>query len=780
MLKRNPSAKEGAAMCMLLLSVFGMAVETPDLVWLDAYELRGGPVTLPRAATYTVWLWADGASAAQASIGGATFQAPESAPHKGVFRWVKAGEAPLPAGAAAISLEGDIASVALSANAAFEPEKAQAHMRVFEQPETPIDGRYDIRRDTDATFIMTSFDSRKAWETYAADLRRTILVSSGLWPMPERTPLNAHIEPAAEHDDYIIEKVYFESRPGVLVTGNLYRPKGGGPFPGVACPHGHWEHGRLEDSARGSVPARCITLARMGIVVFSYDMVGYVDSLQFPDHRWDEPVHKLYGLHPFAFQLWNSLRVIDFLAALPYVDADNLACTGASGGGTQTFAVQAIEPRIKVSAPVNMISHTMQGGCMCENAPILRMKASNMEIGALMAPRPMVMVSTSGDWTKLTPRVEFPAIRGIYALYDAAGRLENHHFDYHHNYNQDSRTAMYRFFGKWVLGQPEKYAEFTEPPYEKEPDEVLRVFPDGKLPEGFGMQETFMPQVIETAREKCAAVLPKSPGDRESFRTGYGIALFDIMGLVVPDSAAVTARLIAQTKASSYELERLIIWRPDANQAIPALLYKPLAAPTGAVLAVHGRGKAALADPVTGGPGALTQKLLAEGNAVLCIDTFLTGEFQEPRKGSERKVYKFPDTFLPTDTACRIQDIVTAAVFLRNRVGAPLTVTALGNAGVLALFAAAADPAIAKVIADAGDFDPRSDAQWLEKYYMPCIRSVGDLNTAAAMIAPRPVELLNCADAEAWRNFATAYASAAGPEGVLAMTGTAGSIASGS
>lgn len=767
-------------MCMLLLSVFGMAVETPDLVWLDAYELRGGPVTLPRAATYTVWLWADGASAAQASIGGATFQAPESAPHKGVFRWVKAGEAPLPAGAAAISLEGDIASVALSANAAFEPEKAQAHMRVFEQPETPIDGRYDIRRDTDATFIMTSFDSRKAWETYAADLRRTILVSSGLWPMPERTPLNAHIEPAAEHDDYIIEKVYFESRPGVLVTGNLYRPKGGGPFPGVACPHGHWEHGRLEDSARGSVPARCITLARMGMVVFSYDMVGYVDSLQFPNHGWEDPVQKLYGLHPFAFQLWNSLRVVDFLASLPYVDPDNLACTGASGGGTQTFALQAVEPRIKVGAPVNMISHTMQGGCMCENAPILRINASNMEIGALMAPRPMLMVSTAGDWTRLTPRVEFPAIRRIYAFYDAAGRLENQHFDYPHNYNEDSRTAMYRFFGTWVLNQGAQYADFTEPPYEKDPDAVLRVFPDGQLPEGFGPLETFVPAVIETTRAKSAAMLPKTPDAREAFRTGYGAALFDILGLTAPGPAQVRARRLGRGDAADCTFERLVVWRPDTNQAIPAVLYKPLGTPKGAVLAVHARGKAALADPRAGGPGALARKLLAEGQAVLCIDTFLTGEYQHPQTGSERKTYKFPDTFLPTDTAFRIHDIVTAAAFLRKETGVPVAVTGLGDAGVWALFAGAVDPTIASVVADTAGFDPRNDAQWAEKHYMPCIRSVGDLTTAAALLAPRPVELIHCADPGAWRDFQAAYANAAGPDGALAMAGEAGSTATGS
>jgi len=778
MLNRNPHAKEVAEMVMVLLSVLGMAVETPDLVWLDAYELQGGSVTLPSAATYTVWLWADGA--AQATLGGTAFLAPESASDKGAYRWVKAGEAELPAGPVSVALEGGIASVALSADAAFHPETAQPCMRVFDQPRTPLDGRYDLPRHTDATFCMTSFDSREAWETHAAALRRAILVSSGLWPMPERTPLNAHVEPAAEHDDYLVEKVYFESRPGVLVTGNLYRPKGGGPFPGVACPHGHWESGRLEDGTRGSVPARCITLARMGMVVFSYDMVGYVDSLQFPNHGWEDPVQKLYGLHPFAFQLWNSLRVVDFLASLPYVDPDNLACTGASGGGTQTFALQAVEPRIKVGAPVNMISHTMQGGCMCENAPILRINASNMEIGALMAPRPMLMVSTAGDWTRLTPRVEFPAIRRIYAFYDAAGRLENQHFDYPHNYNEDSRTAMYRFFGTWVLNQGAQYADFTEPPYEKDPDAVLRVFPDGQLPEGFGPLETFVPAVIETTRAKSAAMLPKTPDAREAFRTGYGAALFDILGLTAPGPAQVRARRLGRGDAADCTFERLVVWRPDTNQAIPAVLYKPLGTPKGAVLAVHARGKAALADPRAGGPGALARKLLAEGQAVLCIDTFLTGEYQHPQTGSERKTYKFPDTFLPTDTAFRIHDIVTAAAFLRKETGVPVAVTGLGDAGVWALFAGAVDPTIASVVADTAGFDPRNDAQWAEKHYMPCIRSVGDLTTAAALLAPRPVELIHCADPGAWRDFQAAYANAAGPDGALAMAGEAGSTATGS
>ena len=98
------------------------------------------------------------------------------------------------------------------------------------------------------------------------------------------------------------------------------------------------------------------------------------------------------------------------------MDTERIGCTGASGGGTQTFALTAVDDRIKVAVPVNMISSTMQGGCLCENAPILRLDNSNMEVGALAAPRPMLMVSATGDWTRETPRVEYPAIKSIYAL----------------------------------------------------------------------------------------------------------------------------------------------------------------------------------------------------------------------------------------------------------------------------------------------------------------------------------------------------------------------------
>src|SRR6266849_7312379 len=146
------------------------------------------------------------------------------------------------------------------------------------------------------------------------------------------------------------------------------------------------------------------------------------------------------------------MRAVDFLESLPEVDRERIAMTGESGGGTQTFLATAVDDRIRYSAPVNMISAIIQGGSPCENAPGLRVRTSNLEIAALMAPRPMLMISATGDWTRNTPREEFPAVRSIYELYDKAPELETIQIDAPHNYNQQSREAMYRFFGKRVLG----------------------------------------------------------------------------------------------------------------------------------------------------------------------------------------------------------------------------------------------------------------------------------------------------------------------------------------
>jgi hypothetical protein len=318
---------------------------------------------------------------------------------------------------------------------------------------------------------LTTLD---AWNTRAAYVRRHVLASAGLLPLPDKAPLRPSVFGDVTRAGYIVSKVYFESLPGFFVTGNLYRPIGDGPFPAVLSPHGHWTYGRLENTPTNSGQGRAIGLARQGFVVFSYDMVGYNDSQQLPHTFGDRRAH-LWGLSLAGLQLWNGIRALDFLETLPYVRRDALAATGESGGGTQTFLLAAVDSRVKVAVPVNMISLHMQGGCLCENPPGLRLDLTNVEIAATIAPRPMLMVSATGDWTAETMEVEYPAVRAVYELFGAADRVQAVRMTAEHNYNKDSREAMYAWMARWLQKAPLD-VKISERAFTVEPLSDLLVF----------------------------------------------------------------------------------------------------------------------------------------------------------------------------------------------------------------------------------------------------------------------------------------------------------------
>ena len=370
--------------------------------------------------------------------------------------------------------------------------------------------RQNPYRTLNDTFEAPSIPDAATWRIRAAWLREHILVSAGLVPMPERTPLRPEIFGEIKHDDYSVSKVYFESLPGLYVAGNLYRPTGTGPFPAILTPHGHWAYGRLENTALNSVPGRAIGLARQGFVVFSYDMVGYGDSRQLP-HTFGGRREALWGLSLAGLQVWNAIRALDFLETLPDVTRDALGVTGESGGGTQTFLLAAVDDRVKVAAPVNMISLHMQGGCLCENPPLLRLDTTNVEIAATIAPRPLLMVAATGDWTKNTPEREFPAVRAIYDLLGAADKVHSVRFDAEHNYNKDSREAMYAWMARWLKGAPAD-VRVPERSFTADAPADLLVFHQRALPPGAVAPEQLIRNWIDAARRDLGVADPTTLG----------------------------------------------------------------------------------------------------------------------------------------------------------------------------------------------------------------------------------------------------------------------------
>ncbi len=291
------------------------------------------------------------------------------------------------------------------------------------------------------------YTTRKEWEKRAQLIRQHILKGAGLEKFPKKCPLNAIIGEKRVYDGYQVQNVAFESLPGVFVTGSLYMPTNSkGKLPGIISPHGHWSKKGDVGRYRPDAQKRFAAFARMGAMVFGYDMVGYG---QMGELGWKHSAPEVLKL-----QLWNSIRCLDFILEMG-ADPDKIACTGASGGGTQTFLLTAVDQRVKVSVPVVMVSAYFFGGCVCESGmPIHKdvdYQTNNVEIAACAAPRPMLLVSDGDDWTKNNPEVELPHLKYIYQLFGKSDMVQNVHLpNDKHGYDLNKRAAVYPFLAKYL------------------------------------------------------------------------------------------------------------------------------------------------------------------------------------------------------------------------------------------------------------------------------------------------------------------------------------------
>lgn len=359
----------------------------------------------------------------------------------------------------------------------YQVTKYAYHQRPVEE------GRKHLER------LLSVYPTQSEWETRKAELRKCFFEQLGLSPFPKKTALNPVYTPKRQFDGYTVENVGLEVIPGVYVCGSMYRPaKGKGPFPAILCPHGHFSSPDLNQYGRyrPDQQYRCAMLARMGAVIFSYEMFAYGESLlqvKTEDHKTTLAL---------TMQTLNSIRIIDFLTTLAYVDPNRIGVTGESGGGTQTFLLTALDDRVSVSVPVVMVSSYFYGGCACESGlPIHScsdLGTNNAEIAAMASPRPMLVISDGADWTQNVPSVEFPYLQKVYSLYGKQANVENVHLATEgHDYGVSKRLAMYDFMAKHlglnINAVKDKDGKADESKVTIEKYDALLVFGiDGKLP----------------------------------------------------------------------------------------------------------------------------------------------------------------------------------------------------------------------------------------------------------------------------------------------------------
>ncbi len=611
------------------------------------------------------------------------------------------------------------------------------------------DGRLAALRHNQFVYPAAPLATRAAWARRAAWVRERLRLAAGLLPAPPRPPLAARVWGEFEHEGCRVAKVRFQSAPGLWVTGNLYRPgRGRGPWPAILNPHGHWARGRFAHEPRGSVPARCLMQARLGFVAFSYDMLGYNDSRQLL-HRWPGDLTRwaaLWGLSPCGLQLWNSLRAVDWLCTRADVDSGRIGCTGTSGGASQTWTLAVLDPRVQVVVPVCMLSNHYQGGCQCEEAPLLRLgDLTTLDIARALAPRPALYPSVTGDWTNMNPVFEIPQLRAAYRLFGAARRVGSVHVDDGHNYNRRTREVAYAWFRRWLAGDRSVGRRIREPALAPLPESRARLFPENVR----RADASDSRRVLARLARALATEFRAPPGSRAAFAALQRRFRAPYAGAFAAEGPEAEAADVAVRPA--YRTARLpdggtvagfVLARRGSGAQVPALWMTPARARAGAptVLAVPGAGKRSLFRGRR--PGDLLRALLARGCRVLAIDAFGVGDTRtaaaEALPDPEDVTYH---AFNPSLLAWRIADILAAAQALANYWNAR-QIHLLGT-GAGARAALLAWPLIPGRVSAAVDLDGvvGGPAGWTGEAFHPMALRVGGLQGAVLLGAPRPLRL---------------------------------------
>ena len=599
------------------------------------------------------------------------------------------------------------------------------------------DARLYAFRNFDSTMPLPAWPSLSRWRQERERIRRHLGLCAGLNAQTAAFKARGRVVEQFEHEGVCVENLCIETLPGLYVVGNLYRPMAArGRLPLILHPHGHFMNSRTTPLELASVPHRAMNSALLGFAAFAYSMIGYDDDTRQIEHRSlltgpHKQVANTLGLSLFGLQLNNSIKALDYLLARRDIDPHRVGCTGESGGGTQTYFLAAMDERIKVAAPAVMLSGHFHGGCECENAPALRLRYSNLHYAGLIAPRPLLLLGCTGDWSHHLRERELPAMKDLYRLYGREEAVDGFHQDEEHNFNRPSREAVYAWMARWLQNGGRAGANrIPESPKPVPTRSQLLVF-DRPVPPYKGAIRN-VKQLIATWRD-----LRGRPGDADD--------LADVLQLDLPAKKDILIR--HQPSRREYRAERnvlktIVYGRFSTDSCLDCRFLPPAGGVTRSVLVLRDFADEAAWDRFTHPMPANLRRMVDEGVGVLVPRLFGQSGSGEVSAFRERADSRLSTTYVKTEHQYRLDDILTTVRMAQVELKidpASLTVVAAADMGLLALAAwsfmrscSDAGP----LVADLGGFDLRAPATWVKRAYLPLVLGTGGVAGLARLAGP--------------------------------------------
>ncbi|MBQ9678959.1 MAG: hypothetical protein IJV44_12580 [Prevotella sp.] len=290
-------------------------------------------------------------------------------------------------------------------------------------------------------YLSTLYSNKEQWEARRDSLRKEVRQRLELDAFLDSCVLGKPLlSKVRKHDGYTTQNICIELTPGQHLFGTIYASTRKGKHALIVCPDGHWPLRYRKDEQQ-----RLGTLARMGAVCVDFDLYGWGES----EKEVGAEAHHTSRAH--VYQAACGYVLLDYmLKNRKDIDMERVGVMGGSGGGTHTVLLSLLDERVTASAPVVHLASHFDGGCPCESGKPVQLSGGGTcepELAAVMAPKPMLIVSDGGDWTSSVPALEFPYLQRIYGFYGAKEQVRNVHLpNERHDFGKNKRQAVYDFF----------------------------------------------------------------------------------------------------------------------------------------------------------------------------------------------------------------------------------------------------------------------------------------------------------------------------------------------